>query len=162
MEYEFRPLGKKCTGTGADLVPGSMCHSVLVERLGGFERLDFSEAGWKGMPEGAVGSWKCQVPKAAEVRKKALDTATLFTHFEQMIEAANPAQENLRYILALYLLQKRKLKADGSRQQGDEEYLQFSGMDGEGPYEVRDPHLNEVEMQKLQQELNAYLGGEFA
>lgn len=162
MEYEFRPIGKKCAGTGGDLVPGSVCHSVLVERNGEFERLDFSETGWKGAPEGTVGSWKCFVPKPLVVRKQALDPNILFTYFEQLVEAANPAQENLRFILALLLYRKGKLKIDGSRQQGEEEYLQLSGSHGEGEYEVRDPHLSDEEMQKLQQELNTHLAGEFA
>ena len=162
MEYEFRPIGKKCAGTGADLVPGSVCHSVLVEKNGDFERLDFSESGWQGAPDGAVGSWKCYVPKPAEVRKQALDSNALFAYFEQLVESANPAQENLRYILGLLLLQKRKLKLDGSRQEGADEYLQLSGNQGEGSYEVRDPHLSDEQMQQLQHELNAHLAGEFA
>lgn len=161
MEYEFRPIGKKCATTGADLVPGSTCHSVLVEKNGDFERLDFSEEGWKGPPEGAIGAWKCSVPKPAEVRKQALDPTTLFTFFEQMVELGRPDEERLRYILALLLLRKRKLKLDGSRTEGPDDYLQLSGIQGEGAYEVRDLHLSDEELEQLQQDLNARLTAEF-
>lgn len=161
MEYEFRPIGKKCATTGADLVPGSVCHSVLVEKNGDFERLDFSDEGWRGPPEGAVGTWKCSVPKAAEVRKQALDTDALFGFFEQLVETGRPDEEGLRYILALLLMRKRKLKLDGSRTEGTDDYLQLSGIQGEGAYEVRDLHLSDAEMEQLQQDLNARLATEF-
>ena len=162
MEYQFRPIGKKCAGTGAELVPGSVCHSVLVERAGGeLDRLDFSEAGWKGPPEGTVGYWKCQVPKAAEVRREPLDTNALMTCFDQLTEEANPARDGLRYILALLLMKKRRLRLETSRLEGEEEYLQLAGAQGEGVFEVRDPHPTDYEIQQWQRELNVYLASEW-
>lgn len=162
MDYEFRPLGKKCAGTGLDLVPGTACHSVLVEKEGTFERLDFSEAGWKGDPAGAIGSWKCLVPFPAETRKHTLDTPALFQHFEELQERGQPDEEPLRYILALLLMQKRRLKLDGSRSDGSGDYLQFSDAQGAGNFEVRDLHLSDTEMETLQQTLNSHLAAELA
>lgn len=162
MEYQFKPVGKKCAATGADLVPGSVCHSVLVEEGDELSRLDYSEAGWKGPPPGTVGTWKSVVPKPAEPKRAPLDTNALMTCFEQLTEQADPAREKLRYILALLLLQKRRLHLDGSRQEGSEEYLQLSGSQGEGAWEVRDLQLNDQEMHVLQHELTAYLEAEWA
>ena len=162
MEYQFRPIGKKCAATGQELAPGSTCHSVLVERNGVLERLDYSEAGWKGSPEGTVGIWKCVVPAPAEVRHEPLDTSALMTCFEQLIEEANPAREGLQYILALLLVKKRRLRLEGSRTEGDDEYLQLAGAQGEGAYEVRDLNPSDEEVQQWQRELNVYLASEWS
>ncbi|HEY3968709.1 MAG TPA: hypothetical protein VGM05_29445 [Planctomycetaceae bacterium] len=161
MEYQFRPIGKKCATTGTDLEPGSVCYSVLVERNGELQRLDYSKAGWTGPPDGALGVWKCIVPKAAEVRHEPLDTNALMRCFEQLTEEASPAREGLRYILALLLVKKRRLRLDGSRADGNEDYLQLAGAQGEGAYEIRDLDPSDEEVQQWQRELNVYLASEW-
>jgi len=162
VEYQFRPIGKKCAATGADLVPGRNCYSVLVEREGELQRLDYSEAGWTGPPEGALGVWKCLVPKAAEVRHEPLDTSALMRCFEQLTEEASPAREGLRYILALLLMKKRRLRLETSRIDGADEYLQLAGAQGEGAYEVRDLKPSEEDILQWQRELNVYLASEWS
>jgi hypothetical protein len=162
VEYQFRPIGKKCAATGEDLVAGSECYSALVEQNGELQRVDFSENGWKGAPEGALGVWKCVVPKPAEVRHQPVDTTALMTCFEQLIEEASPDREGLRYILALLLVKKRRLRLEGSRTEGDEEYLQLAGAQGEGAYEVRDLDPGDADIQQWQRELNVYLASEWS
>ncbi len=161
MDYQFKPLGTKCAATGADLAPGEVCYSVLVERDGELMRLDYSEAGWTAPPPGTVGVWKCLVPQPVSVRREPLDHTALMNCFEQLVEDASPARERLRYVLALLLLQKRRLRLEGSRTDGADEYLQLAGSQGEGAYEVRDMQLSEQEMHDVQQELNAYLAVEW-
>lgn len=135
---------------------------MLVERNGALERLDYSEAGWKGPPEGTVGAWKCVVPKPADIRHEPLDASALMTCFEQLIEEANPAREGLLYILALLLVKKRRLRLEGSRVDGNDEYLQLAGARGEGAYEVRDLNPSDAEQHQWQRELNVYLASEWS
>jgi hypothetical protein len=161
MEYQFRPIGKKCAATGVDLVPGSLCHSVLVERSGELQRLDYSEQGWAGPPEGTIGAWTCIVPRPLEVRHEPLDTNSLMRCFEQLCEEAHPAREGLRYILALLLMNKRRLRLDGSRSDGGDEYLQFSGARGEGAWELRDLNPSDADVRQWQRDLNLYLASEW-
>lgn len=161
MEYQFRPIGKKCAATGADLVPGSTCYSVLIERNGELQRLDYSEQGWSGPPAEAIGVWTCQVPMPAEVRHEPLDTNALMSCFEQLCEEGNPVRDGLRYILALLLMKKRRLKLDSTRTEGDSDYLQLSGAQGEGVWEVRDPNPSDADVQLWQRELNVYLASEW-
>ena len=157
MEYRFRPITKTCAGTGKPLVPGAMCYSVLVERAGQQERLDFSEEGWEGMPADAVGFWRCQVPTPQHEQRKVTDPEVLFKFFEQLIESPNPLQEKLAYVLALTLLQKRRLKLDGSTHLDDIEYLELSGSRGEGPYQLRDQQLSATEISELRAVLDQQL-----
>ena len=102
------------------------------------------------------------VPKPAEVRHEPLDTTALMTCFEQLIEEASPAREGLRYILALLLVKKRRLRLEGSRTEGEDEYLQLAGAQGEGAYEVRDLDPSDEDIQQWQRELNVYLASEWS
>lgn len=161
MDYQLKPVGKTCSVTGKPLEPGSLCHSVLLEQDGEPVRLDYSAEGWNGPPEGAVGYWKCLVPVPTPTHAAALDADQLMRYFEQLSEDAQPAQEKFRYVLALLLLQKRRLRIEGSRRDGEIEYLQVAGTHGEGQFEVRDHQLASEEIQQLQQNLDAHLSGEW-
>ena len=157
MSYRVKPVGKTCAGTGEPLVPGSRIHSALVDRGHEQVRLDFSEDAWTGPPEGTIGHWKSLVPEPAATGPKPLDTEALFRYFEETAEDQNPIQEKFRYVVALLLLQKRRLQLEGSRVDGEIEYLQLVGSRSEGPFEVRDQHLSPEEIQQLQSDLNAHL-----
>ena len=161
MDYHLKPIAKTCQATGELLVPGSRCFSVLVEQEGQLVRIDYSESGWTGPPEAVVGFWQSVVPDDQETKAKPLDADALMRYFEQMAEEANPAQEKFLYVLALLLLQKRRLKIEGSRQEGDVECLQLIGSQGEGPFEVRDQHLSGEEIEQLQQNLDTQFTSEW-
>src|SRR5690348_3940660 len=120
-----------CAGTGEELEPGSLCHSALVESNGELTRLDFSEAGWVSPPAGLVAHWRCQVPEPTASTKKSLDVDDLMRQFEQLNEEASPSQDKFRYVLALLLLQRRRLRLDGTKTIDDQEFLEVTGARGE-------------------------------
>ncbi len=160
-DYQVRSIGKKCSVSGETLAPGAVCYSAVVEQNGELTRLDYAAAHWKGPPQGAVGHWKLRVPLPVQNRKAPLDPAALISFFEQLTEEANPLHDRLRYVVALLLIQKRRFRLDGSRSIEGEEWIQVSGMHGEGAWEIRDYPLSEEEAHTLQQELNARLAVEF-
>jgi hypothetical protein len=158
MEYQFRTLGKQCAASGRPLEPGEECISVLAEQKGQLVRLDYAAAAWKGPPEGAIGQWRSQVPQAVQVNAARVDPEVLLQFFEQMVEGANAAHDRLIYVLALYLLQRRRLKLEGSGEGEDgSPSLELIGSRGEGPYRIRDQQLPEDEVRILQSELNRQL-----
>lgn len=150
-------MTKTCAGTGKPLAPGSQCYSVLVERNGQQERLDYSAEGWKGLPADAVGFWRCRVPSVDARGATVTDPEILLKYLEQMAESPNPLQEKLCYVLALSLLQKRRLKLDGTQQRDDVDLLELSGSRGEGPFLVRDQQLSESEISELRRALDQQL-----
>jgi hypothetical protein len=158
MDYQFRNLGKQCAASGRPLEPGEECISVLAEQKGQLVRLDYSAAAWQGPPEGAIGQWRSQVPQAVQVNAAKVDPEILLQFFEQMVESANPAHDRLVYVLALYLLQRRRLRLEGSGAMDDgSPLLELIGSRGEGPYRIRDQQLPEDEVKLLQSELNRQL-----
>ncbi len=161
MDYHLKPLGKTCSSSGKEFAPGETVHSVIVDQNGNLIRMDFAEEAWTGPPEGAIGDWTLQVPEPAVQGARKIDPDALMQYFEQMYENPNQAQEKFLYVLALFLVQKRRLKLDGSRNEDQTSYLQLSGTHGEGNFEIRDQNLEESEIEALQQQLNTQFLGEW-
>ena len=63
----------------------------------------------------------------------------------------------MRYVVALFLLQRKRLKLDGTRHDDGQDLLVFLGSRGEGPYEVVDQQLTADEMSVLEAEMKAQL-----
>jgi hypothetical protein len=101
------------------------------------------------------------VPVPETSGAKAIDPEALLGYFEQLIEDANPAQEKLAYVVALFLLQRRRLKLEGARMDGELSCLQLSGSRGEGPWEIRDQQLADEEVKRLQAEMHHCLQAEW-
>ena len=161
MDYHLKPLGKNCAATGKPLVPGSLCHSVLVERENALVRLDFSTEGWTGPPPGHFGHWTVQIPATVDPKLTKIDPEVAMRYFEQLSEEASPVHERTRYALAIVLLQQRKLKLENVRVDDDSEYLELSGVHGEGAFEVFNYHLGDAESQQLITELKTQLAMEW-
>lgn len=162
MDYHLKPLGKTCAGTGQPLAPGSVCHSVVVEKDGELLRYDFSADGWQGPPPATVGHWKTLVPADPAAGQIRLEPEPLMRYFEQLSEEASPVHDRLRYVLALLLLKYRKLRLDDARGEGADETLVLSGVHGEGIFEVPNLRLPDADTQALQQELRAHLAAEWS
>ncbi|MCA9082054.1 MAG: hypothetical protein KDA58_15940 [Planctomycetaceae bacterium] len=162
MDYKFRPLGKICAQTGEPLRPGEPCISVLLERDGVFERLDYNTAVWSGPPENAVGYWQCQVPHPEVRQANTVDPEVLMRLFEQMVDEQQASRERLLYVLTLFLLQRRRLKLEGTQSGEDgRDWLEVFGNRGEGPYLVPDQQLSQDEIKELQAALTAQLNTEW-
>jgi hypothetical protein len=153
MDYRIKPVGKTCTQTGRELRPGDECFSAVFANAGEWERLDFSREAWKGPPPDAAGYWRCRIPAAREVARRTLDPDALLRQFEQLCEEANPARDKLRYVLALFLVQRRRLRNNGTRIEASGSTLELAGLQGEGPFLVPDQQLDDTEVQSLQDEL---------
>jgi hypothetical protein len=160
MDYQLKPIAKTCARTGAKLLPGDVCYSVVIPKGSEWERVDFSREAWKGPPEGALGFWKCTVPAPVESKRRALDPDALLRHFEQLCEDTSPAWDQFRYVLALLLVQRRRLRITGTREDGGISFLELCGVQGEGPFEVREQQLKPDEIEALERELNHRLTAE--
>src|ERR1700691_3636826 len=128
MDYQLKPLGKTCAQTGQKFLPGEICYSAVGPKGSQWERIDVSRNAWKGPPDGAIGFWTCTVPAETQTRRPALDPDALLRHFEQLCEDPRPEREKFRYVLALLLVQRRRLRITGTRSDGPGSFLQLSGL----------------------------------
>lgn len=162
MEYQFKPPGRTCAATGQPLLPGSECHSVVIERGGQLVRLDFAPDQWTGPPADAVGHWTARVPAPKPSEWSQVDPETLMRFFEQVCEVGSPDQDEQRYVAALLLLKSKKLKLNDVRDDDSGTWLLLEGTHGEGAYEVRNLNLSDAETARLQQLLKAQLATEWS
>ncbi|MDZ4685158.1 MAG: hypothetical protein SH850_08710 [Planctomycetaceae bacterium] len=161
MEYQLKPPGKTCAASGQPLVPGSVCHSVVVERQGQLVRLDYSSDHWAGPPADAVGHWTAQVPAPKYGTQTKVDPDALMRFFEQLCEEQSPNQDEQRYVSALLLLKLKKLRLNDVRHDEEAAWLLLEGTHGEGNYEVRNLELSDADTGRLQQALKAQLATEW-
>lgn len=162
MEYQFKPPGKTCAATGRPLAPGSVCHSVVVERQGQLVRLDYALADWPGPPPDAIGHWTTTVPGQKPGANAPVDPDALYRFFEQLCEEGSPEQDESRYAAALLLLKLKRLKLHDVRHADDGAWLQLEGSHGEGVYEVRNLTLSDDATGRLQQALKVQLATEWS
>src|SRR6202040_1492526 len=94
-------------------------------------RVDFSAGAWTGPPEGSLVYWKLTVPPRDQMRRHALVPDALLRHFEQLSEDGSPAREKFRYVLALLLVQRRRLRITQTRSDADGAGLELTGVQGE-------------------------------
>jgi len=162
MEYSFRSIGRTCAATGVELTPGTLCRSALIERDGRFDRLDFALSAWTQAPEGTIGHWRSRVPVPTAPQMRRIDPDDLMGRFEQLEDEGHEHVRRLRYVLALLLLQRKRLELEDSRSDEAFDVLILVGTKGEGPFEVRDERLGPEEIAAIQRELLAQIAAEDA
>ncbi len=155
MDYSLKPLSKTCAATGQPLEPGTLCYSVLIEGNGRYERIDYSPEGWSGVPEGAVGVWRTEVPEPEVKSPGFMDLDNLFDLFSQFTEEANEHQRKLRYVLALLLIRKKRLILEETLEGPDGNVMVLLGAQGEGTFEIIEEQLSEFEIARMQAEIEA-------
>ncbi|MCA8983649.1 MAG: hypothetical protein KDA76_07805 [Planctomycetaceae bacterium] len=153
MEYALKPLSKTCSATGQPLEPGSLCYSVLIELNGRFERRDFSPEGWRGVPDAAVGVWRTQVPEAEVKAHPLRDLNQMVEMFITLVEQANDPQKKLRYVLALWLVRKKRLIHEETRETAEGAVMILTGAQGEGTFEIPEELISDFEMAHLQAQI---------
>ena len=161
-----RPTGV-CAATGDPLLPEKPAMATLCEREedeGFFERFDFSIKAWErgDRPQRLFSYWRYTVPEAGKKPDIVIDDTVLMDLFERLASDERPVRIAFRYILALVLVRKRKLKLVGREEteSGETWLLQWKGTDGE-PFEVNNPGIAEDEIQDLSDQLGEILQGDF-
>lgn len=176
LEYSLKPLGKICAATGSPLSPGTVCRCVLVEQNGQTLRLDYRHDAWPGPVPNQLAVWKTVVPPPLNPDAVHLDSDRLLELLEEPVpefsddlhEPQHDQQElpgyseaeAIRYVAALFLLQRRKLKLDDAVSQQGVETLRLLGSRGEGPFELVNLRLKDEEIHAIIQKLKQRLATE--
>lgn len=117
-EWKFDSRKNACVRCGADLRPGERLFSAIYVEGDDLLRRDFCPACW---PEACGGNefsfWASVVPEPAneETRKKKriealLNTEMLLDILREMADAPDPRKRRFRFVLALMIMRRKKLK----------------------------------------------------
>jgi len=158
IDYEIQANTRRCTLTGRDLKPGEKFYSVLLEEQGRFERRDYSQEAWQGPPAGAFSFWTGRIPADGENRRPPIDDEMLLECFGRLEGAPEPDRINFRYVLALLLMRRKRLKFEETLMEGDSEILQLRCVRTGTQHRVINPRLIETEMSAVQDEVFKVLG----
>jgi len=112
MEYEIRSCTRRCAATDRELAPGEAFYSVLVQQGAELVRKDYSEQGWQGPPEGAIGWWKSRMPDPRTGKPTWAPNDVMLDLLEQLAE--QPEKADMRFVLALLLVRRRVVRHDES------------------------------------------------
>ena len=157
-EYQIQPNTRVCAVTGKSLEVGERFFTALLEEGDHFIRKDFSHEAWQGPPPHAFSFWTGVVPAADENRKPRFDDDLLEECFHRLDGQADPSRVNFRYVVALLLVRRRRLKFEETKVEGGVEKIRVRCARTGEHFEVTNPRLGDEEMTQVQEEVFQVLG----
>ena|ERR1051325_1357724 len=158
MDYQIQPNSRRCAVTGKELQVGERYFSALVEEDRRFVRKDFSVEAWAGPPAGAFSFWTGRVPAGTEKIRPRFDDDLLEDCFQRLEGQTEPGRINFRYVVALLLLRRRRLRYESSVLADGVEKIALTHMGTGAKHEVVNPRLSDDEMNEVQEEVFRVLG----
>jgi hypothetical protein len=160
IDYQIQPNTRRCSQSGRELQPGEKFYSVLLEEGGKFSRLDYGSESWQGPPPGAFSFWSGRVPPLEPNRKPRIDDDLLLDCFNRLEGQTEPGRVSFRYVVALLLMRRRRLKFEEARTENGQEVLCLRCARSGARHDVVNPGLTEEEMTAVQDEVFKVLGWE--
>ena len=157
-EWEIdKPLGH-CYGSGKKIEYGEEYFGALVETDEGLARRDFCADYWQEQKPEVFCYWKTKLPQPEQKKQIFVDDEMLMAFFERLEQETEQEKINFRFVLALVLMRKRRLKYDLSKIEDGKEIwrLRIAGGDKEF-VEVINPHLDEVQIEQLSSQIGQIL-----
>lgn len=154
---------RTCAHSGAAIEAGDVFYSALVERDDSFERLDFSTTSWPDVDKVPFFSyWKNKAAGETGERKQPVDYDRLLAFFDKLEGAEEPGKRLLRYVLALILTRKRRLRLDDmSQTEAGDRILLHDRRSGGRALEIIAPEASRDELEKTQEKLNQLFDCDF-
>ncbi len=157
-EYQIQPNTRRCALTGRELQSGEKFYSVLLEDSGKLVRQDYSCDAWQGPPHGSFSFWAGHVPAGEENRRAPIDDELLMDCLQRLEGEREPTRVNFRYVVALLLMRRKRLRFDVVESDGEQEILVLRCVRTRNSYRVLNPRLTEEEMVAVQDEVFKVLG----
>jgi hypothetical protein len=157
-EWEIeKPLGH-CWGTGKKIEYGEEYFAALVETEEGLQRRDFCAEYWQGKKPEVFCYWKTKLPHPDQKKQIFVDDEMLMAFFERLGQEAEQEKINFRFVLALILMRKRRLKYDSSKIEDGNEVWRLRIVGGDKQFvEVTNPNLTEEQIDQLSSQLSQIL-----
>lgn len=160
ISYSVDKPTRLCAATGRELKVGERIHSILIEENGRFRRKDYGADAWTEAPAGTIAHWPSKLPAADAKVKQPIDEELLFECFDHLNESADGPKRNLRFILSLLLMRRKRLIFVESQNAGAAETMILKDRKRGKAYSVTDPQMTDADMQAAQDELTRILDGE--
>ena len=154
-----KPLGQ-CCGSGKKIEYGEEYFGALVETGGELQRRDFSEDYWEKEKPSVFCYWKSKLSDPGQKKQIFVDDQMLMAFFERLENETEQEKVNFRFVLALILMRKRRLKYDTTKVEEGKEiwHLKIVGdKSAESRIEVINPRLDEEQIGQLSSQIGEIL-----
>ena len=156
-----QPPTRRCYATGRVLAAGERVYSALADDGGLLVRRDYAADAWPGPPADAVAHWAGRVPASTAAKKPTFNDGLLLDCFHHLGGRPDPDRAAFRYVVALLLMRRKRLKFEDVRTlPGGESVLVLRDAAGGGRHEVPDPKLSDAQLDAVQADVFQLLGWE--
>lgn len=148
---------RTCAGSGEAIEVGAPFYSALLEGDESFERRDYSVAAWPEVDKsGFFSYWKNKGGDAKDKddKKPQVDYDRLLSFFDSLENAEEPGRILFRYVLALILVRRRRMRLDNMQRTDTGDRLVLYDRRHEKTLEILAPEATREDMQKVQSKLN--------
>ena len=157
-DYQIQPNTRRCSITGRELKPGERVYSVLLEEAGKFVRKDYGADAWQGPPAEAFSFWASRVVAPDTKKRPPIDDEMLLDCFARLEDQLEESRVRFRYVLALLLMRRKRLRLDEARTENGQEVLLFRCARTGVKYAVVNPQLSDEELETVQDEVFQAIG----
>lgn len=157
-EYDIAAPGRICTATGRELKPGEPFVAVLLEEGEKFVRKDYAADAWPGAPAKYVAFWAGKIPPADRPRKPTFNDDLLLEWFQHLAGGGEASRQNIRYVVALLLMRRKRLKFEDVKRQNGADVLILRDARTGTRHDIPDPRLTDAEIVAVQDEVFQALG----
>ena len=160
MEFKIRSSGKECIECRKRFQEGEKFFSLLKFDSSDLPiREDRCEACWKPFnpPEDSV--WWLTRRRKPKDNKPKIDFESVIALFFKLLKEEKKEFHGLKYVTALLLLRKKKLKLIGFSKGDDLEFMEVKprGKNGNTVYKIPVPVLSEEDLEALKERLKENL-----
>ncbi len=156
-EWEVdKPLGQ-CCGTGRKIDYGEEYFGALVETDEGLQRRDFCADYWESEKPNVFCYWRSKLPHPDQKKQIFVDDEMLMAFFERLENETEQEKVNFRFVLALILMRKRRLKYNATRVENGKEIWRLRIVSEKEIVEVINPHLDEEQVEQLSSQIGQIL-----
>jgi hypothetical protein len=151
-----RPL-RQCYGSGKKIESGEEYYGALVETEQGLQRRDFSGEYWEREKPQVFCFWKTKLAAPNEKKQLFVSDDMLMAFFERLANETEAEKVSFRFVLALVLMRKRRLKYDSTKTDANREIWCLRVAGDKDLAEVVNPHLDEDQIETLTSQIGQIL-----
>ncbi len=156
-DWQISKSQEECYGTKRKIEYGEEYFAALVETPEGLQRRDYSADYWESAKPEVYCFWKTRLPHPDQKKQVFIDDDMLMAFFERLATENEGEKINFRFVIALVLMRKRKLKYDSTKMDGDREIWNLRIVGSNQIVEVENTHLSEEQIGQLSSQIGQIL-----
>ena len=159
-EWQIPRGAARCSVCAHEFAIGEEYQALVFDAPEGYLRQDYCDACLTEAPAAPLAAWRARRPEPATRKQRAFDREASYGFFQTLGESDELQKQQFRFVLALLLWRQKMLKLVDTTTDAQREIWQFVDPRAATNYAVVRPDLDEEEIERLSQQLEALISGE--